>query len=351
MAAPNETGYVQGPREQSASASRIALYPLRFEPIYQYRLWGGRRLAGLLNMALPGDAPIGEAWVLSDRADHPSRVVDGPLKGWTIEQLLKHAPEELMGRLASRFQRFPLLLKFLDASSMLSVQVHPADSQTDLLPEGESGKTEAWVVLEAASESRIYAGLKPGATEERLLRAIANRKLPNELASFTPWPGDAIFLRAGTVHSLGGGIVVFEVQENSDVTFRLDDWNRVDARTGKARPLQIDQALACIDFTQGQIGPVTPQVEEAAPALRERLFQCEHFELRRIRGEAPFSVGAAGTPTVLVGIEGEGKIERDGASYPLGKGEVMLLPAVLGACAYRPRGSVCLLEVALPTIQ
>jgi mannose-6-phosphate isomerase len=351
MALPNETEYVARPEAEMAVTSDVALYPLRFVTIFQYRLWGGRRLANFLTQPLPGQGLIGEAWVLSDRADHPSIVADGPLKGQTIAQLLAQAPEEMMGRSASRFHRFPLLLKFLDASAMLSVQVHPADWQTDFLPEGESGKTEAWVVLEADPKSRVYAGLKPGATEERLLRAIANRTLADELASFTPVAGDAVFLRAGTVHSLGGGIVVFEVQENSDVTFRLDDWNRVDSMTGKARPLQIDQALACIDFSQEQTGPVTPGVERTKPNLRERLFQCEHFELRRIRGEAPFSVGAAGAPTVLVGIEGIGQIERDGVLYPLGKGEVILLPAVLGACDYRPLGNACLLEIALPAIQ
>ena len=111
--------------------SRMPLYPLRFEPIYQYRLWGGRRLADLLTAPLPGDGPIGEAWLLSDRDDHPSRVADGPLKGRTIRQLLEQSPEQLLGKLAGRFRRFPLLLKFLDAREMLSVQVHPSDRQTD----------------------------------------------------------------------------------------------------------------------------------------------------------------------------------------------------------------------------
>jgi hypothetical protein len=113
---------------------------------------------------LPGDGPIGEAWILSDRDDHPSRVADGPLKGRTIGQLMEQCPEQLMGKLAGRFHRFPLLLKFLDAREMLSVQVHPSDAHKDLLPAGETGKTEAWVVLEAGTESRIYAGLKPGTT-------------------------------------------------------------------------------------------------------------------------------------------------------------------------------------------
>jgi mannose-6-phosphate isomerase len=324
------------------------LYPLRFAPIYQYRLWGGRRLAGVLSAPLPGDGPIGEAWLLSDRDDHASRVADGPLKGRTIRQLLEESPEEVLGRLAGRFRRFPLLLKFLDASQMLSVQVHPSDRQTDYLPAGESGKTEAWVVLEAESQSRIYAGLQPGTTADVLRRALAEKTVADHLASFTPRPGDAVLLPAGTVHSLGGGVVVFEVQENSDVTFRLYDWDRIDAQTGKPRPLQVDPAIACIDFAQAAIGPMTPVREETTPALRERLFHCEHFSLWRLRGEAPFTVGAAGTPRVLVGIDGWGQLEHDGTNYAIGKGDVILLPAVVGTCAYRPRGGVIVLEVALP---
>ena len=138
--------------------SQMPLYPLRFEPIYQYRLWGGRRLAELLTAPLPGDGPIGEAWILSDRDDHSSRVANGPLKGQTITQLLEQSREQLLGKLAQRFRRFPLLLKFLDAREMLSVQVHPADAQTDLLPAGETGKTEAWVVLEAETEKPHLCG-------------------------------------------------------------------------------------------------------------------------------------------------------------------------------------------------
>src|ERR1700684_3015123 len=118
------------------------LYPLRFEPIYQYRPWGGRRLVNLLTEPLPS-GPIGEAWILSDRDDHASQVAEGPLRGRTIGQLLEHSPEQLLGKLAGRFRRFPLLLKFLDAHEMLSVQVHPSDADTDLLPAGATGETAA----------------------------------------------------------------------------------------------------------------------------------------------------------------------------------------------------------------
>ena len=212
--------------------STIPMYPLRFEPIFQYRLWGGRRLADLVAEPLPDDGPIGEAWLLSDRDDHPSKVADGPLKGTTIRQLMEQSPDQLMGKPAGRFRRFPVLLKFLDAHEKLSVQVHPKDSLGDYIPAGETGKTEAWVVLEAGRASRIYAGLKRGTTREDLERALAGRTVADLLASFTPRVGDTVFIRAGTVHSLSD-VVVFEVQENSDVTFRLYDWDRVDPRTGK----------------------------------------------------------------------------------------------------------------------
>ena len=328
--------------------SQTPLYPLRFEPIYQYRLWGGRSLAGLLAAPLPGDGPIGEAWVLSDRDDHQSRVADGPLKGQTISQLLAQFPEQVMGTLAGRFRRFPLLLKFLDAREMLSVQVHPADTRTDLLPAGETGKTEAWVVLQAGPKSRVYAGLKPGTTEAGLRQALANGGVADQLACITPQPGDAVFLPAGMVHSLGGDIVVFEVQENSDVTFRLYDWNHVDAKTGKPRALQVDQALACIDFGERAGGLLAPVIETTTPVECERLFHCEQFWLSRLHGDSPFTAGAAGVPRVLVCIEGTGQIEHGSATHAVGKGDVFLLPAVAGPCAFRPSGTVNVLKIEIP---
>jgi len=155
-----------------------------------------------------------------------------------------------MGKLTSRFDRFPLLLKFLDAREMLSVQVHPSDAQPDLIPSGETSKTEAWVVIEADEGSKIYAGLTRGTTAGDLKQSLASSTVEDHLAGIVPKPGDAVFIPAGTVHTLGGGVVVFEVQQNSDVTFRLYDWGHVDAKTGQPRPLQVDDAIRCIDFSE-----------------------------------------------------------------------------------------------------
>ena len=328
--------------------TQTALYPLRFEPIYQYRLWGGRRLADLLAAPLPGHGLIGEAWVLSDRDDYASRVADGPLKGQTIGHLMEQSPEQLLGRLAGHFSCFPLLLKFLDVREMLSLQVHPADARKDLLPAGETGKTVAWVVLEAGPKSRIYAGLKSGITAADLRRAVASGVVADLVSSFIPKQGDGVFIPAGTVHSLGGDVVVFEIQENSDVTFRLDDWGHIDPTTGRSRALQVDQALSAINMAQGAVAPVAPVVEETAPVERERLFDCDYFRLWRLHGQSPFAVGAAGVPRVLICLEGTGRVEHGGQTYAAGKGDVWLLPAAVGACAFRPSGAVTLLEVALP---
>lgn len=325
----------------------MPLYPLRFVPIYQYRVWGGRRLSNLLAAPLPGDDPIGEAWLLSDRDDHASVVADGPLQGWTIGDLLREAPEQLLGSQAGQFHRFPLLLKFLDACDRLSVQVHPSDRQTEYLPVGESGKTEAWVVLEAGTNSRVYSGLKLDTTADNLREDVTTAAVADHLVSFTPELGDVVFIPAGTVHSLGD-VVVFEVQQNSDVTFRLYDWDRTDSKTGKPRELQVDQALACIDFAEASTGPVTPVVESVTPVLRERLVRCDEFGMWRLRGESPFTVGAAETARVLVCIGGEGIVEHHGHSYPVGKGDVLLLPAVVGACLFRPTDMTTLLEISLP---
>jgi mannose-6-phosphate isomerase len=229
--------------------------------------------------------------MLSDREDHQSIVANGLLKGRKIGRLLEQSPEHLLGKLAGHYTRFPLLLKFLDVSKRLSVQVHPSDAYKELIPAGDTGKTEAWVVLEKGPKAQIYAGLKAGATAAVLRRAVAEGTVADQLASFSPQVGESVFIQAGTVHSLCD-VVVFEVQQNSDVTFRLYDWDHIDSRTGQRRPLQVDQAMACIDFEQGVVGPITPQALENKPPPWQRLIHCDHFGVSRVSNEFPFVVGA-----------------------------------------------------------
>jgi len=328
--------------------SEVDLYPLRFDPIYQYRLWGGRRFSDLLSAPLPGDRPVGEAWVLSDRTDYQSLVANGPLKGQTLGQTMEQYREQLMGKLSSRFHRFPLLLKFLDAREMLSVQVHPSDAHPELIPAGDTAKTEAWVVIEAEQGSHIYAGLRPGTTAGNLRQSLDDGTIADHLVSIEPKPGDAVFIPAGTVHTLGNDVVVFEVQQNSDVTFRLYDWGHIDPATKEPRPLQVEQAFACIGFGASDSGLVAPRVETATPVERERLFDCPAFLLWRLLGQDPFPVGATAEPRVLVGIEGSGQIMHKGTPYAVSKGDVWLLPAEAGECAFQPSGEVTLLEIAIP---
>ena len=231
---------------------------------------------------------------------------------------------------------------------MLSVQVHPSAAHPELIPAGDTAKTEAWVVIDAEQGSHIYAGLRPGTTSCILRHSLDNGTIADHLVCIAPKAGDAVFIPAGTVHTLGDDVVVFEVQQNSDVTFRLYDWGHVDAKTGQPRPLQVDQALASVDFADCKSGLVTPVVVTTTPVERERLFDCEPFLLWRLRGQAPFPVGAKQEPRVLVCIEGSGQVTHEGTLYAVGKGEVWLLPAELGACEFRPDNAVTLLEIALP---
>jgi mannose-6-phosphate isomerase len=240
-----------------------------------------------------------------------------------VAQLMARSPEPMLGGLAQRFSRFPLLVKFLDVQKMLSVQVHPRDEETELIPEGNT-----W--------------------QDRSLGRAGDRTADDHLASFAPQRGQAVLIEAGTVHSIGNGVMVFEIQENSDVTFRLYDWDHVDPTTGKKRPLQVEKALACVDFNRPPVRPVPPVIEAAAPVSREQLIKCSHFDLWRLKGTVPFVVGADAAPRVLVCIDGEGNVEHGGADYPMRKGSVVLLPASVGACRYRPTGMVVLLEVGVP---
>jgi mannose-6-phosphate isomerase len=294
---------------------------------------------------LPSEGLIGEAWALSDRDEMPSRVKEGPLAGRTLRQLIEMDPKAVLGRLAGRFDRLPLLIKYLDAAGLLSVQVHPPGDREDLNPRGEAGKSEAWVVLAADPGSVIYAGLKPGASLEGL-RALSSATAADLLSSFAPQAGETVRIDAGVVHTLGGGLVVLEVQQNSDVTFRLYDWDRVDTVTGLGRALQVEKALSCIDPDQGAIAPTLAPTAETPP--RETLLTGPNFSIWRLQGDQPMSVGAANEPRALVALGGAGCLVFHKSRTAVERGDVLLLPASLGEGRFLPSGQASLLEVSGP---
>jgi len=320
-----------------------SLYPLKFEPIFKSALWGGRRLATLFPSA-PADGPLAEAWVLSDQGDTVSRVTNGPLAGTTLRDLMHTRRRELLGASAEGHDEFPLLLKFIDARDRLSVQVHPDDEGARRLAGHPRGKTEAWVVTSAEPGSQIYAGLVSGVSRERFQAALGAGTTDELLHRFEPQVGDCLFLPAGIVHAIGGGLMVFEVQQTSDVTFRLHDWGRVDPKTSRPRELHVEHALACTDFGSGPRRPVWPSLDHAGPVERERLVQCEYFRLYRYRGSRSFVHDGGGTASVLVGLEGEVTVRGGGREESLRPGEVLLLPATLGRVECAPTGPYVMLE-------
>src|SRR5256885_5948958 len=249
--------------------------PLSFTPVYKTVLWGGRRL-GRWRPALP-PGQIGEAWDLADHDAGMSVVAGGPRAGTTLRALVAGHGAALVGR-GFAGGAFPLMIKLIDATDRLSVQVHPDDAIARSLHVGANGKTECWLVLEDGGE--LFQGTRPGVDRESFARALAAGRVAETLNRFEPRAGDCFFLGARTVHALGAGCLVYELQQTLDVTFRVHDWDRVGA-DGKPRALHVDAALATIDFAGGDYGPRRPawRDEEAGRVRRRTSADCAYFQL------------------------------------------------------------------------
>jgi len=320
-------------------------YPLRFKPLLRRYLWGGRRLASMLGKTLGDGDDYAESWELVDHGKDQSVVTQGPLAGKTLRQLVADHPRQLFGESQQQTQ-FPLLLKFLDCHRTLSVQVHPNDQQAALLDPPDLGKTEAWIVLAADPGSLIYAGLKPGISQDTMRQALQQGACEKCLHAFEPHVGDCVFIEAGTVHALGAGLVIAEIQQASDTTFRLFDWNRTDAK-GNPRQLHVEQSLATIDFTRGPVHPCQPQPTDRPDT--QRMVACDKFVMDRITLEASRQLGGDGRFHLLALLEGSIAIEGDPAKKTLVPGETCLLPAAAEAVQMTPRqGRAVLLDIFLP---
>ncbi|MGA1980737.1 MAG: type I phosphomannose isomerase catalytic subunit [Sedimentisphaerales bacterium] len=281
----------------------MQLYPLKFRPIYKQRIWGGQKLREVFNKDIPPFEKIGESWELADLPDDKSVIANGELASQTLNSAIKKYPKEITGD--KNFSGpFPLLIKFLDAEDILSVQVHP-DSQTCRRMGKGKSKTECWYIISAVPGAAIYKGLKKGVTKEKFSKAIKKGSVAELLAKVPVEPGQCHFLPAGTAHSIGAGLLIAEIQTLSDTTYRVFDWNRVD-ETGKARPLHIEEALESINFNAAGVNlPITTV---------GRLVDCEYFKIDKgHQAKGCETLLSPGRMKTLIILAGAGIIlDRDG---------------------------------------
>jgi mannose-6-phosphate isomerase len=318
--------------------------PLRFQPYLRPMVWGGRRLGEMLGKPLPTPEPYGESWEISDHPSHRSAT-----GGRTLRDLMEHERAALLGPSAPSYDVFPWLVKWLDAWDWLSVQVHPDEEAVKRLWPGEASKTEAWFVLDAAPGSKIYAGLLPGVDERELRAALAAGAVAECLHRFEPWPGDCLFLPAGTVHAVGGGVLMAEVQQTSDATFRLFDWNRRDAK-GQSRTLHIEESIASIHWDGGPVRPVRAAgygTVAAGPAWQS-LVGCRYFALDYGRPKEAFWCGGTGCMQVAMVLHGAARLETAAGEQAIRTGDTLLFPAAMPRVRCEPLAPLGLLLATLP---
>ena len=330
------------------SSSSPTQYPLlKFLPVLKRIRWGGRRLQTVLEKNLGEGNDFAESWEVSCHPDGLSVVDGGPFDGRTLESLVKRDAESILGA-NCRGDEFPLLIKLLDANDRLSVQVHPNDQQAAQFPPGENGKTEAWVILDVRPESRLYVGLKTGVDRSRLKQALDDETVAECLHTYTVSAGDCVFIPAGTVHAIGEGVLLAEVQQSSNLTFRLFDWGRF-GTDGQPRPLHIEQALACIDFDRGPVDPVVPAMIADENPRTELLVNCPFFEMRRHTSASEFAIRTHGSFHVLLVLDGEATFSVENDHVTLRTGETLLTPACHPSVEIAPgNDAVVVLDAFVP---
>lgn len=322
------------------------MQPLLFEPILKRIRWGGRRLGSVLGKALGDARDYAESWEIVDHRADQSLVVNGALTGWTLHRLVAERDRELFGRHAG-LQQFPLLVKLLDANDRLSVQVHPDDLRARQFDPDENGKTEAWVILETAPGSLLWAGLQPGIGEQELRASVQDGSVEQRLHAFRVQAGDCVFVPAGTVHAIGEGVLLAEIQQSSDLTFRLYDWGHM-GTDGRPRPLHIDEALHCIDFARGPVGPVQPLLVDAGSGTCEELVRCEQFVIRRHTAQCEFELEDDDRFHVLMTLSGSARLTAGSDLLPLPRGSTVLAPAVRQRVRLAPQPQCVVLDAFLP---
>ena len=311
------------------SSNSESLAPIHLRSSLHPTIWGGRNLIRIAGKQLPDEEKIGESWETAT----DTVAINDPYTGQTLGALVDQYGEALIGsRAAAIFgMRFPLLAKFIDAQDQLSVQVHPDDAYASAHENGKLGKTEAWYILEADEGAEIVYGLKEKATEDEVRQAIAATRLEDYLRRVKVHAGDVVLVPAGTVHAICAGIVLYELQEYSDVTYRLYDYGRLQAN-GQPRELHVEQSLAVMSYSPPEFDLVRPVAVENEEAEAGRvLVGCRYFleEEARVQGEAPGLKRPASCQIVSV-LQGSCDVVWSGGSVRVGLGETVVLPAAIG---------------------
>jgi mannose-6-phosphate isomerase len=307
--------------------------PLTFQPIFMERIWGGRRLESAFGKKLPANTRIGESWEIVDRPEAQSVVANGPLKGKTLHELWMQDRQAIFGALPDN-ERFPLLVKLLDAQEKLSLQVHPPEDIAKIL--GGEPKTEFWYVAAADPKAELFVGLNASMTREQFRQALTQGKIANKVHRIRVKAGDAMFLPAGRFHAVGAGNLLVEIQQNSDTTYRVFDWNRA-GEPGKMRQLHVDEALQSIDFND-----VAPKLEEPKGEL---LVQHALFEVQKWNLDEPREIAPDGHFAIVCCLSGSLRC----ADVDLTPGEFFLVPASLQDRQLHPRAEgTTLLRVTVP---
>jgi len=285
------------------------------------RVWGGRRLESLYGKELPPEVPIGEAWEIVDREEAQSVVESGPFEGKTLNQLWNEHHQEIFGALEPSSSRFPLLFKLLDAEDKLSVQVHPPAA---IAPElkGEP-KTEMWYIASCRPDSDLYVGLNKGVTNEAFAQALADGSVEEKVQRLPVKPGDSIFIPSGRIHAIGAGNVIVEVQQNSDTTYRVFDWNRV-GLDGKPRALHIEESMKSIDFSDIEPSLTAPGGEVIA--------ECEYFRVEKWDLKSERAAAGKGEFAIFTCLSG--RVECGGREFK--PGEFFLVAAAMEGAVLRP---------------
>ncbi|MFO7814522.1 MAG: type I phosphomannose isomerase catalytic subunit, partial [Halanaerobiales bacterium] len=318
-------------------------YPLKFFPIYINKIWGGNRLKDELNKSI-NEENIGESWEVSTNEDKISVVKNGTYKNEKLTDLIKKYPKELLGPSYDKDDEFPLLLKIIDASKKLSVQVHPDDQLTKQLENGK-GKTEMWYVLFASSEAKLYIGLKGIESKKQLGKIIKEGKLENHLNEIDVTKGDFFFIPSGTVHAIGGELMLVEIQQNSNTTYRLYDWNRVD-EDGNERELHLENGIKATNLNLNIQGNKVILMKKTSEYKQEILCTSEYFITNKInlKGSVPIQNENF---ALLTCIKNKGKIiYGHNKSEDIKLGESVMLPANMKNV--KLKGDLNLLQMYIP---